>query len=165
MLSINQTFQSLSDFKEALRNWAIVNHFDFCWQFSDSQRAKANCVHSTCQFTVRCNYYADKAIAKVTVLKLDHNCTSNPATLRSQASRLDQLLGALLLVLTVDLTTPTKTIIDAINLYYSNQIKLQQAQRVKKAILNASHKQLVADYTKVLVYICALTEVSNFVYK
>jgi hypothetical protein len=74
MLHINQTFESLCDFKEALRNWAIVAKFDYWWQFSDSQRAKANCVHPNCQFTVRCNYYEKKAIARILVLNSDHNC-------------------------------------------------------------------------------------------
>ena len=34
-LQINQTFLSLRDFKEALRNWAIIDHFEFRWLFSD----------------------------------------------------------------------------------------------------------------------------------
>ena len=79
MLQVNQSFGSISDFKEALRNWAIADSFDFRWQFSDTTRAKANCVHHpSCKFTVRCNYYAQKAIARITVLMADHNCTSNP---------------------------------------------------------------------------------------
>ena len=128
MLHINQTFGSLRDFKEALRNWAITDNFDFRWKFSDGTRAKANCVHHpTCKFTVRCNYYAAKAIASITVLVPDHNCTGNPTGIRSQASRMDWLLGALPLVLTVDPTTTTKSIIDAINLHYCYVIELQQA--------------------------------------
>src|SRR5271167_3895849 len=99
MLHINQTFGSLCDFKEALRNWAIVEKFNFRWKFSDSQRAKAICVHPDCPFTVRCNFYEKKAIAKVTVLVSDHNCIGNPTTPRSQASRVDWLLGALPLVM------------------------------------------------------------------
>jgi hypothetical protein len=29
MLKVNQTFESLCDFKGALRNWAIVEKFDY----------------------------------------------------------------------------------------------------------------------------------------
>ena len=90
MLHVNQTFESIPDFKEALRNWAIVDNFDFRWKFSDSTRAKANCAHAPdCKFTVRCNYYAVKAVARVTILQANHNCTSNPTVARSQASKLD----------------------------------------------------------------------------
>jgi hypothetical protein len=131
MLQINQTFDSLPDFKEALRNWAIVEKFNFRWKFSDSQCAKANCVHHPdCQFTVRCNYYDKKAIAKITVLNSNHNCMGNPTIPRSQASRLDWLLGALPLVMTMDPTTTTKSIIDAINIHYGHIIEAQQARRV-----------------------------------
>jgi hypothetical protein len=81
MLRVNQAFGSLFDFKEALHNWAIVEKFDFRWKFSDSQRVKANCVHSDCPFTIRCNYY-EKAIAKVTVFVSNPNCIDNPTTAR-----------------------------------------------------------------------------------
>jgi hypothetical protein len=41
----------------------IVDNFDFRWKFSDSTRAKANCVHApNCKFTIRCNYYATAAM-------------------------------------------------------------------------------------------------------
>jgi hypothetical protein len=89
MLKVNQTFEFIRDFKEALWKWAIIVNFDFRWQFSDSTRAKANCVHNpACLFTVRCNYYAKKAIAQITVLEPNHNCTGNPTGSRSQASTL-----------------------------------------------------------------------------
>jgi hypothetical protein len=111
---------------------------------SVSQRAKANCVHHPdCPFTIRCNYYEEKAIAKVTVLVSNHDCIGNPTTSRSQASRLDWLLGALLLVMTVDQTTTTKSIIDAINIHYGHTIETQQARRVEKEILNTKSEKLV----------------------
>ena len=69
MLHVNQTFESIPDFKEALRNWAIVDNFDYRWKFSDSTRAKANCVHAPdCKFTIWCNYSTSKVVARVTIL-------------------------------------------------------------------------------------------------
>ena len=128
MLHVNQTFESIPDFKEALQNWAIVDNFNYRWRFSDSTRAKANCVHAPdCKFIVRRNYYAAKAVARVTILQANHNCTGNPTVARSQASRLDWLQGALPLVLTVDPTTTTNAIIDAIQLHYSYTIENRQA--------------------------------------
>ena len=84
MLHVNQTFESILDFKEALQNQAIVDNFDFRWKFSDSTHAKANYVHTpNCKFIVQCNYYAAKAVARVTILQANHNCTGNPTIARS----------------------------------------------------------------------------------
>jgi hypothetical protein len=76
-LYVGQVFESINGFKEALRNWAILDHFEYYWPFSDSQRCKAVCVHKNCDFTVRCNAYLDQDCAKVTVLVVYHNCASN----------------------------------------------------------------------------------------
>jgi hypothetical protein len=160
-LQVHQTFLSIQDFKEALRNWAIVDHFEFRWSFSDSQRAKAICVHKGCPFTVRYNWYEKTSIAQVTVLVSDHNCIGNPIIKRSQASKLDWILGALPIVLTVDPTTTTTAIIDAIRLHYGHLILQQQAQRARREILNANNEELVADYTRIPAYLWALHEVGT----
>jgi len=59
-MQVGQVYGSINDFKEALRNWAIVDHFEYQWAFSDSQRCKAVCMHQNCDFTVRCNAYPRK---------------------------------------------------------------------------------------------------------
>jgi hypothetical protein len=56
-LSYGQCFEPLAGFKEALRNWAIVDHFEYRWAFSKSSRCQATCVHKDCNFTIRCNNY------------------------------------------------------------------------------------------------------------
>ena len=76
-LIINQLFESLCDFKESVRSWAVTDHFEYKWAFSDSMRAKAICVYKDCSFTVRCNWYAEKNIARVTVLVNNHSCIGN----------------------------------------------------------------------------------------
>jgi hypothetical protein len=86
---VGQVFEDINGFKEALRNWAIVGHFEYRWAFSDSQRCKAVCVHKTCNFTVQCNAYPAKECAKVTVLVPDHHCAGNALVGQAQASRLD----------------------------------------------------------------------------
>jgi len=55
--------------------------------------------------------------------------------------------------MTVDASTTARTIIDAVNLYYGYIINDQQACNVRKAILHATAKEIVADYTKVLAYL------------
>ena len=124
-LKINQLFGSLRDFKESLRIWALTEHFDYRWAFSDSVRAKAVCAYNECPFTVRCNWYSEKDFARITVLVSNHNCIGNPPVERSLASRLDWLLGVLPTVMKVDATTTTHSIIDAIALHYGYRIHLR----------------------------------------
>ena len=66
-MHVGQVFESIDNFKEALRIWAIVDHFEYRWPFSDSQRCKAICVHKDCDFAVRCNAYPAQGCAKVTI--------------------------------------------------------------------------------------------------
>jgi MuDR family transposase len=91
LIYIGQVFESLNGFKEALRNWAIVDHFEYRWSFSDSQRCKAVCVHKGCDFAVRCNAYPAKGCAKLTVLVPNHTYAGSAPIARSQASRVDWL--------------------------------------------------------------------------
>jgi MuDR family transposase len=44
-MQVGQVYGSIDGFKGALRNWAIADHFEYRWKFSDSQRCKAVCVH------------------------------------------------------------------------------------------------------------------------
>jgi hypothetical protein len=80
-------------------------------------------------------------------------CT--PTAYRS-TSGLDWLLGAFPLVIKVDPTTTTKSIINAINIHYRHVIESQQARHVRKEMLNTKHEKLVVNYTKILAYIYAL---------
>jgi hypothetical protein len=144
-----------------MRNWAIVDHFEFQWAFSDSQRCKAVCVHQNCDFGVRCNANLDRQSAKVSKLDPDHTCAGNAPVARSQASRVDWLLQVVPTVLKVDAKTTSKAIVDAVNLHFGHAIKVQQAQRVRKLILNVSTEQLVADYSKIPKYLRALHKVDT----
>lgn len=69
--------------------------------------------------------------------------------------------GALPIVMRVDATTTTSSIIDAISLHYSYRIALRQAQRVRNAVLSATHDELVADYSRVPAYVRALHKVRS----
>ena len=123
-LTINQVFGSLRDFKESLRIWAVSEHFAYRWAFSDTARAKAICAHKDCPFTVRCNWYEKKEIARITVLVSIHTCIGNPPVERSVTDSVDWILGALSTVMKVDGTTTTTAIVDAIALHHGYTIKL-----------------------------------------
>jgi hypothetical protein len=160
-LYVGQSFESINGFKEALRNWAILDHFEYCWPFSDSQRCKAVCVHKNCDFTVRCNAYPAKDCAKVTILVPNHTCAGTTPVARSQASQVDWLEQVVPTILKVDVNTKSQAIVDAVNLHFGHKIHLQQAQRVRKKLLQLSTKQLAADYSQVPAYIKALHVVTT----
>jgi hypothetical protein len=159
-LSQGQCFESLPGFKEALRNWAIVDHFEYRWAFSELSRCQAICVHKDCNFTIRCNNYPQKECAKITVLVPDHTCAGNAPIARSQASRVDWLEQIVPTIMTVDVNTKSRAIVDTINLHYQHRINIQQAQRVRKKLLSLSTERLVADYSQVPAYLKMLHEVS-----
>jgi hypothetical protein len=41
-MHVDQVFESIDNFKEALRNWAIVDHFEYRWAFSDNVTDSVN---------------------------------------------------------------------------------------------------------------------------
>jgi len=155
-MHVGQVFESIDNFKEALRNWAIVDHFEYRWSFSDSQRCRAICVHKDCDFAVRCNAYPAQGCAKVTILVPDHHCAGNAPLARAQASRLAWLEQVVPTVLKVDAKTTSQAIVDVVKLNFGQTIAAKQAQRVRRSILNASQEQLVADYSKIPEYLRAL---------
>ena len=72
---------------------------------------------------------------------------------------MDWILGALPTVLTVGPTMTPLAIIEAIKLHYGQLVPKQQAQHVRRVILNATNEELV-DYTRIPAYLRALHEVS-----
>jgi hypothetical protein len=126
-MHVGQVFESIDNFKEALRNWAIVNHFEYRWSFSDSQRCKAICVHKDCGFAVRCNAYPAQECAKVTILVPDHHCAGSAPTARAQASRLAWLEQVVPTVLKVDAKTTSQAIVDVVKLNFGHTIAAKQA--------------------------------------
>jgi MuDR family transposase len=117
-LYVNVQFPSMADFKLALRNWAIVDKFEYRWSFCDTTRARAVCVHKQCPFTIRCNWYPKIAVAKVTVVVRDHNCIGEGIVQRSVASQLSWLITSVPSIMTIDSSTTTLSIINTINLHY-----------------------------------------------
>jgi hypothetical protein len=137
-MHVDQVFESIDNFKEALRNWAIIDHFEYRWTFSDSQRCRTICVHKDCDFAVRCNAYPAQKCAKVTVLVPDHHYAGSAPIARGQASRVAWLEQMVPTVLKVDAKTTSKAIVDAVKLNFGHTIATKQAQRVRRLILNAS---------------------------
>jgi hypothetical protein len=64
-------------------------------------------------------------------------------------------------ILKVDVNTKSQAIVDAVNLHFQQKIQLQQAQHVRKKLLQLSTEQLIADYSLVPTYIQALRKVDT----
>ena len=137
----DQRFDSLSDFKKALRDWAIERGFTPAIHDSDTRRVRAGCRSGPdCPFRIRANYLEKRGHVRVTTCDDVHTCAAssgqpaNQEIKRAETSRLAFLLDAVPKLISVDGDTTTKTIIDAIEEKYGQEIALRQAQKVKHTL-------------------------------
>ncbi|KAI4125149.1 MAG: hypothetical protein LQ347_005473 [Umbilicaria vellea] len=142
-----QHFPTLSEFKKALREWAIERNFTPSILDSDSHRVRAGCRSSPdCPFRIRANFNEKWGYARVTTCDDIHNCVSTSQELVSQtirrpeASKLKFLVEAVPKLLTIDKDTTTATIIDAVERKYGQKIALRQAQKVKQLLVPKTRK-------------------------
>ena len=82
-------------------------------------------MHKDCTFTIRCNLKREHA--KISILVQNHTCAGNAPVARAQASRMDWLVQKVPTLMTVDASTKSKAIVDAINLHCGHRISAQQA--------------------------------------
>jgi hypothetical protein len=93
-----------------------------------------------CPFRIRCNFNTKTGVAIVTTLEDVHTCSSRtnpgiPSIKRAETCKLKFLLEVVPQLLTVDRTTSTKAIIDAVKSRYGQEIAMRQAQKVKATLL------------------------------
>ena len=140
-----QTFPTLLDFKNALRDWAIERNWTPHILDSDSHRVRAGCRSSPdCPFRVRANYSVKRGDAKVTTCDDNHTCEPFRAgsdlgkphqdIKRAETGKLKFLLDAVPKLMLVTLDTNIQEIIDTVAQTYGQKIPLRQAQKVKSAL-------------------------------
>lgn len=139
-----QTFPTLQDFKNALRDWAIERNWTPHILDSDSHRVRAGCRSSPdCPFRVRANYSIKRGDAKVTTCDGNHTCEPfrasaegrpHQAIKRAETGKLKFLLEAVPKLMTVTLDTNITEIIEAVERKYGQKIPTRQAQKVKAGL-------------------------------
>lgn len=136
-----QIFANLQEFKQALREWAIERNFTPHILDSDSHRVRAGCrTGPDCPFRIRANYNEKRGNAKVTTVDDKHTCVSTSEQLvsqnikRAEPGKLKFLLDSVPKLITVDRTTKTETIIQAVKSRYGQTISVRQAQKVKREL-------------------------------
>lgn len=136
-----QTFPTLLEFKQALRDWAIEKNFTPHILDSDSHRVRAGCRSSPdCLFRIRANYSEKRGNARVTTCVDVHNCVATsdklvPQTIkRPEVGKLKFLLEVIPKIIDMDEPVTTTVIIDAVKRKYGQDLPLRQAQRVKRAL-------------------------------
>lgn len=140
-----QTFPTLLDFKNALRDWAIERNWTPHILDSDSHRVRAGCRSSPdCPFRVRANYSVKRGDAKVTTCDDNHTCEPFRTDIdlgkphqdikRAETGKLKFLLEAVPKLMLVTLDTNIQEIIDTVAQRYGQKIPLRQAQKVKSAL-------------------------------
>ena len=138
------TFNSLQEFKEHLRRWAIFESWTPHILDSDKQRVRAGCRSAPdCPFRIRANYSASKRIVLITTCDARHTCFQSRTgdhplhqnIQRSETGKLKFLLEEVPRLLDVTTDTQIYQIIDAIEQRFGQKIPIRQAQNVKTALL------------------------------
>ncbi|KAG8525297.1 uncharacterized protein KY384_008941 [Bacidia gigantensis] len=142
-IHVGQTFATLADFKDALREWAIERNWTPHILDSDSHRVRAGCRSSpTCPFRIRANYSAKRKDAKVTTVDDVHNCAPftgegplHQNIKRAETGKLKFLVEAVPKLMNVNVETSIHEIISVVEQKYGQKIPTRQAQKVKGALV------------------------------
>lgn len=140
-----QTFPSLADFKEALRDWAVEANFTPHILDSDKQRVRAGCRSGPdCPFRIRVNYNIKLHAARVTTVEGTHTCVAsagptsgqpiNQHVKRSEVARLSFLIKAVPQLMNVTKETRPNAIIAAVEKKYGQRLLHRQAQKVRQVL-------------------------------
>lgn len=141
------TFPTLKDFKNALRDWAIEGNWTPHILDSDSHRVRAGCRSSKdCPFRIRVNFSDKRKNALVTTCDDVHNChasRSDGAAIhqnikRAETGKLKFLMEAVPKLMKVTMGTNVQDIIDAVEKKHGQRIPVRQAQKVKSGLVPRS---------------------------
>lgn len=142
-IEAGQSYNNLSEFKDALREWAIESNFTPHILDSDSHRVRAGCRSSpNCPFRIRANYSAKRGDARVTTVDNIHNCEpfsrsapTHQNIKRAETGKLKFLVQAVPKMMSVTLETSIHDIIAMVEQRYGQKIPIRQAQKVKGSLV------------------------------
>ncbi|CRG90481.1 Protein MMS22-like [Talaromyces islandicus] len=132
-LLVGQRFESLEDFKSAIRNISVRQHWDLRVVRSNKKSVVLGCRSSpNCYFRVVCR--ANKNATHITSLQDHHSCRRNLGTTgstpaRSEASHVRFLLNEIPKLFDMKSKIKGQDVVDAVKRYHSYDISMRQAQR------------------------------------
>ncbi|KAI9653326.1 MAG: hypothetical protein M1829_001311 [Trizodia sp. TS-e1964] len=164
-LAVGDHVESLSTFEDVLRELSVKENFDLKVHKSDKTRVILTCRSSdSCPFRARCNWFPDQDKAILTSLHSEHTCLENAPVKQIYTSLMAWLIVKVPKLLTVTSQTSTKDIMDLVKKQHDHTIELQQAQKVKVALLNNNLAVHANDFQKLPAYLDALVAANKGVY-
>lgn len=132
-LLVGQRFSSLEEFKSAIRNISVRQHWDLRVVRSNKKSVVLGCRSSpNCYFRVVCR--ANKNATYITSLQDTHSCRRNLASpgstpARSEASHVRFLLNEIPKLFDMKSKIKGQDVVDAVKRYHGYDISMRQAQR------------------------------------
>lgn len=132
-LLVGQRFSSLEEFKSAIRNISVRQHWDLRVVRSNKKSVVLGCRSSAnCYFRVVCR--ANKNATYITSLQDTHSCRRNLASpgstpARSEASHVRFLLNEIPKLFDMKSKIKGQDVVDAVKRYHGYDISMRQAQR------------------------------------
>lgn len=132
-LLVGQRFSSLEEFKSAIRNISVRQHWDLRVVRSNKKSVVLGCRSSpNCYFRVVCR--ANKNATYITSLQDTHSCRRNLASpgstpARSEASHVRFLLNEIPKLFDMKTKIKGQDVVDAVKRYHGYDISMRQAQR------------------------------------
>lgn len=156
-IEVGQTFSTLEDVRKAVRDLARSNNWDARVADSDKSRTIMKCCRTPgCTFHLRANYNTARCEAEIVSLESEHTCYGAPPVARSNVAKMEYLLEEVPKLVEVTTNTSTRDLCSIVFKNLGGEIKLQQAQKLKKRLLQQDQAGKQADFAKVPEYLDAL---------
>ncbi len=154
-LSLHEEFSSLKAFKEAVKDWAINEIFDYCIKQNNSDHEVACCrkMRDTCPFRIRYNFKSEHDIAILLTLNRTHNYLGAAPISRSSPSNLSWFLDEIRKPMAVKKKTSARANVDCLWTHLHVKIRLQQARHVKWYLPKEDYGSYAESFQKVPEYL------------
>lgn len=140
---VGQRFNSVTEFREALRKYAIANQFGFKYKKNDSHRVTVKCKAEGCPWRIHASRLSTTQLICIKKMNAEHTCEGGIHTTGYQATR-SWVAGIIKEKLKVSPNYKPKDIVNDIKLEYGIELNYFQAWRgkeVAKEQLQGSYKE------------------------
>ncbi|XP_056699506.1 uncharacterized protein [Spinacia oleracea] len=140
---VGQRFNSVAEFREALRKYAIANQFAFRYKKNDSHRVTVKCKAEGCPWRIHASRLSTTQLICIKKMNPEHTCEGGIHTTGYQATR-SWVAGIIKEKLKVSPNYKPKDIVNDIKQEYGIQLNYFQAWRGKeiaKEQLQGSYKE------------------------
>jgi hypothetical protein len=162
-LSLKQSFETFSDFKVQIHQWAVADNFVIKIEKSDRSRCVVKCRSAAdCPFHVRAAWKREEERVIITALNPTHTtCLGAAPASRASSSQFVYLREAVPKILTITKKTKPKEIQLAMQLHHNASIGYAVAHKVLQYLNGQDISMERAQFLVLSLYIQKLSEVDQ----